>query len=127
MRFTLKKILSVGSGLFVILVIVLYAYYQSRSIIAGPLISLSEPENNMTSTTSLIMVRGVATRAKEITLQARQIFIDLDGRFAEQLLLSPGYNIIELTARDTQGRQMIKDLELVYQAPASGTGDTIIF
>ena len=48
MRFTLKKILSVGSGLFVILVIVLYAYYQSRSIIAGPLISLSEPENNMT-------------------------------------------------------------------------------
>ncbi|OGZ06462.1 MAG: hypothetical protein A2845_06100 [Candidatus Lloydbacteria bacterium RIFCSPHIGHO2_01_FULL_49_22] len=127
MRFTLKKILSVGSGLFVILVIVLYAYYQSRSIIAGPLISLSEPENNMTSTTSLIMVRGVATRAKEITLQGRQIFIDLDGRFAEQLLLSPGYNIIELTARDTQGRQMIKDLELVYQAPASGTGDTIIF
>ena len=73
------------------------------------------------------MVRGVATRAKEITLQGRQIFIDLDGRFAEQLLLSPGYNIIELTARDTQGRQMIKDLELVYQAPASGTGDTIIF
>lgn len=127
MRFTLKKILSVGSGLFVILVIVLYSYYQSRSIIAGPLITLSEPENNMTSTTSLIMVRGVATRAKEITLQGRQIFIDLDGRFAEQLLLSPGYNIIELTARDTQGRQMIKDLELVYQAPASGTGDTIIF
>lgn len=127
MRFTLKKMLSVGSGLFVVLAIILYSYYQSRSIIAGPLITLSEPENNMTSTTSLIMVRGVATRAKEITLQGRQIFIDLDGRFAEQLLLSPGYNIIQLTARDTQGRQMIKDLELVYEAPASGVGDTIIF
>lgn len=127
MRFTLKKMLSVGSGLFVVLAIILYSYYQSRSIIAGPLITLSEPENNMTSTTSLIMIRGVATRAKEITLQGRQIFIDLDGRFAEQLLLSPGYNIIQLTARDTQGRQMIKDLELVYEAPASGVGDTIIF
>lgn len=121
MRFTLKKILSIGSGVLIILVIVFYAYYQSRSIIAGPLIALSEPENNTTSKTSLIMVRGVATHAKELTLQGRQIFIDLEGRFAEQLLLSPGYNIIELTARDAQGRQIIKDLELVYLPVASST------
>ena len=121
MRFTLKKILSVGSGVFIVLVIVFYAYYQSRSIIAGPLIVLSEPENNATSKTSLIMVRGVATHAKELTLQGRQIFIDLEGRFAEQLLLSPGYNIIELTASDTSGRQIVKDLELVYLPVASST------
>ncbi len=121
MRLTFKKILSVGSGLLIVLIIVFYAYYQSRSIIAGPIIVLSEPENNTTSKTALIVVRGVATHAKELTLQGRQIFIDLEGRFAEQLLLSPGYNIIELTARDTSGRQIVKNLELVYQPVASST------
>ncbi|KKU79499.1 MAG: hypothetical protein UY04_C0007G0010 [Parcubacteria group bacterium GW2011_GWA2_47_7] len=114
MRITLKKVLSVSTGILIVAVIVFYAYYQSRSVIAGPLIELSEPQDYMTSTTSLIMIRGVAINAKELTLQGRQIFIDLSGRFAEQLLLSPGYNIIELTAKDAQGRQIIKKLELVY-------------
>ena len=117
MRFTLKKALSVAAFIAVVGAIVFFAYYQSRSIVEGPQITLSLPANGITSTSSLITIRGVARHAKEITLQGRPIFIDLEGRFAEQLLLSHGYNIIELTAKDAQGKEIRKTLELVYDAP----------
>ena len=117
MRFTLKKALSVGSFVLVVGTIVFFAYFQSRAIVEGPQITLSEPQNGITSASSLITVRGVAKHAKEITLQGRPIFIDLEGNFSEQLLLSQGYNIIELTAKDAQGKEIRKILELVYDVP----------
>ena len=117
MRFTLKKALSVGSFVLLVGAIVFFAYFQSRAIVEGPQITLSEPENGITSTSSLITIRGVAKHAKEITLQGRPIFIDLEGKFAEQLLLSRGYNIIELTAKDAQGKEIRRTIELVYNAP----------
>ena len=119
MRYTLKKILSYSAIGLVLGIIVFYTYYQSRAIIAGPQIDIIEPMSGLTSTTSLILVRGVATHAKELTLQGRQILIDLDGRFAEYLLLAEGYNIIELTARDAQGKHVKKTIELVYHTPSS--------
>ncbi len=118
MRFNFKKILTLGVGILVVGIIVFYSYIQSRAIIAGPQIELAEPENGITSEKSLILVRGNATNAKELTLDGRSIFIDLTGNFAEQLLLAPGYNIIELTAKDAQGRSIAKNIELVY-APAN--------
>jgi hypothetical protein len=53
-------------------------------------------------------------------LNGRPIFIDLEGRFFEKLLLSPGYNIIELTAKDTQGRAIEKHLEIMYEPSLRG-------
>ena len=120
MRITLKKVLAVGSGVLLVGTILIYAYYQSLAIIEGPQISVIAPENGITSTTSLVHIYGSVRHAKETTLQGRPIFIDLEGRFSEQLLLAEGYNIIELTAKDAQGREIKRKLELVYQKPYSG-------
>jgi len=106
--------ISVGLGLLFVGVIIFYTYFQSRAIIAGPQIMLKSPENGMTATTSLLTVEGTITNAKETTLNGRRLFIDLKGNFSEQLLLSSGYNIIELTAKDAEGRTVKKSLEIVY-------------
>ena len=102
-------------AIFIVL-IALYAYYQSRAIIEGPGIVIEAPSNGMTSTTSLVAVLGVTTHAKEITLDGRPIFINLEGYFSEKLVLMEGYNIIELVAKDNEGRVVRKTIELVYQA-----------
>ncbi len=112
---TIKRVLVWGAGFLLVAVIVGYALYQFRAIIAGPEIILTSPQNGITSTSSLITVSGVARHVKEITLDGRSIFIDLKGNFREQLLLMPGYNIIELTARDVEGREQKKAVELVYR------------
>ena len=120
MKLTLKKVLSTSLAFSLVAIIVFYAYYQSRAVIEGPRINITAPENAITSTTSLLTITGTAIHAKELTLDGRPIFIDLEGRFFEQLLLSPGYNIIELTAKDAQGREIKKRLEVVYTQPQSG-------
>ncbi len=114
MQITLKKVLSTASIVLIVGIIAFYAYYQSRAIIAGPQIFITEPQHGATATSSLLIIRGVAIHTTEITLQGRPIFIDLQGNFSEELLLADGYNIIELTAKDTQGRQVKKVLELTY-------------
>ena len=96
-------------------VIVFYSYYQSRSIIEGPSITIETPGIGTTSTTSLISIVGVVKHAKEVTLDGRPIFIDLSGRFNEKLVLMDGYNIIELVAKDKEGRVEKKTIELMYQ------------
>lgn len=108
-----KPLAALGVGVF-IGVIAFYSYYQSRAIIAGPVIEIIEPRGGVVATTSLLMVRGVARHANEVTLQGRPIFIDLEGRFTEQLLLMDGYNIIEFTAKDLDGRIERKTVELIH-------------
>ncbi|OGZ08300.1 MAG: hypothetical protein A3D65_01030 [Candidatus Lloydbacteria bacterium RIFCSPHIGHO2_02_FULL_50_13] len=118
MHFAPKQLFSaLLVGIF-IGVIIFYGYYQSRAIIAGPTIVVDMPKTGATATTSLVTVRGSVARATVITLQGRPIFIDLNGRFSEQLLLMDGYNIIELTAKDAEGRVERKVIELAYQKVA---------
>ncbi len=123
MRFTLKKGISWLSIFGLVAVIVFYAYYQSRSIIAGPTITLYSPQDGEIAPTALVHVRGKAERANELTLDGRVIFIDLAGNFNEELLLFSGYNIIELAAKDTDGREIKKTIGLVW----NGTESSALF
>ena len=45
----------------------------------------------------------------------RQMFTDEEGEFSEKLLLSYGYNIITVKAKDRFGRETKKTLELIYK------------
>ena len=101
-----------------------YAYYQSRGIISGPQISVISPQNGETIRNPLVHVYGTTKRAKQITLDGREIFIDLEGNFGEELLLAPGYNIIELAALDAEGHNTKKTLEVVYYEDAIQAGSS---
>jgi len=109
-KYYLTRFFAIGA--FVI--VVSYAYYQSRAVLEGPVIVIAEPEDGITTTSSFIRVAGKSTHAKELHLDGRPIFIDTEGYFDERLLLLPGYNIIELNATDAQGRSATTSLRLYY-------------
>ena len=115
MHLTLKSLTAPFLVILLMGLIVLYAYNRSRSIIEGPRILVDTPLSGEIATTSLITIRGTIAHAKEITLDGRPIFIDTDGQFSEQLLLMEGYNIIELVAKDTEGREERKAIELTLR------------
>ena len=102
--------ITIGSLFFL-----LYIFYQGKSIIEGPLISIQSPINGATITSSLIEVRGISDNIARISLNDRPIFIDEEGFFKEKILLSPGYNIIKLSAADKFGRVKEQILELIYR------------
>ena len=117
MNWTLKRIFRWFFWISFAGVIIFYAFYQSRLVREGPIIVIAGPENYTATENALIRVHGVATQAKELSLNGRSIFTDLQGNFDEQLLLLPGYNIIELTARDAGGREVRKSIELTLLEP----------
>lgn len=92
-----------------------YALYQTKSLREGPQLLITTPLNGSLATTSLLVISGTAKNISWITLNGRQIYVDEAGNFREQLLLSYGYNIITLSAKDKFGRSVSKKLELVYK------------
>jgi hypothetical protein len=90
-----------------------YSVFQARKIMSGPKISIASPHNGATVQDSLIYVAGVAKNIKEISVNDRPIFIDENGNFQEKLLLSPGYNIIKLKAKDKFGKEVQKEIQNV--------------
>ena len=92
-----------------------YGLFQMRNLILGPVITLSTPSNGAAVSDSLIPIVGSTKNIAFISLNDRAIFIDEEGYFNEQVLLSYGYNILTLKARDKFGRETIKTLELIYK------------
>lgn len=92
-----------------------YAIYQSRNIVAGPIITISDPENGTTTTQPLVKISGIAKNVKKITLNDRPIDIDEVGNFDERLLLSEGYNILKISGWDKFDKKTEKIIQLVYK------------
>ena len=97
------------------LVIVGYSLFQAQKILRGPIIEVNSPENATTYNQPLIEVSGRAQNISYLNLNDRPIFTDKDGYFKEKLLLSPGYNIIKLDARDKFKKYTEKKLELILK------------
>ena len=97
------------------IVIVGYSLFQASKLISGPIIDIYTPQNGATYSQILIEINGRARNIAFINLNNRPIFTDKNGYFKEQLLLSPGYNIIKLDAKDKFGKYTEKKLELILK------------
>lgn len=91
-----------------------YFIFNFRIFIAGPDIIITSPQNGQTTDKELIEVVGKATNVNFISLNDRSIFIDSNGNFKEFLLLSPGYNIIIVKAKDKFERNISKNIEIIF-------------
>jgi hypothetical protein len=95
-------------------IVVGYSFFQARKILGGPQIKIDEPQNGTVFEEPLVVIRGRTRNINSIFLNDRPIFIDDEGYLSEKLLLSAGYNIIELQAKDRFGKTTEERLELVY-------------
>lgn len=101
--------------LLFVFVILGYAYFRTKDLVQGVKITVYEPQNNSTLTTSLFEIKGKITKSSAVYINDRKIFLDETGGFKEKLLLSPGYNIITVRAEDRFKRETEKKIELVYK------------
>jgi hypothetical protein len=115
MRDTVKK--SVNIILIVVFVVLLggYSYGRARNIIFGPQIEILEPSDGDIMEDDLLTIKGKVKNVSYLFLNGRQIFIDENENFKEELLLHYGYNIIEITAKDRFDQTEKKTLQIVYK------------
>ena len=109
------KLLNTVVVVLLFLIIVIYAGYRTKDMITGPVLVVSFPSSGMTFDESLIEVRGEVKNASSITMNDRQIFVNEEGKFKEDFLLSEGYNEVEVEIKDKFDRVRREVLKLVYQ------------
>jgi hypothetical protein len=101
-----------------------YSIFNSRIFIAGPEITISEPQNgSLIEGNPLIQVSGSAKNISKISINDRKIYTDENSYFQESVLLNPGYNIIQIKAEDKFGREEIDKLEVVYSGEKKSISD----
>ena len=92
-----------------------YSLFQAQKLISGPIIEIYTPQNGATYNQTLIEIDGRARNVSYLNLDNRPIFTDKNGYFKEKLLLSPGYNIIKLDAKDKFNTYREKTLQVVLK------------
>jgi hypothetical protein len=95
--------------------IVGYSYFRAENLLTGPRLEILEPKNGTTLKTPEIVLKGEAKNISFLTLNGRQIYTDSAGNFSRELLLSGGYNIITVVAKDKFNRVVQKSIQLTYE------------
>lgn len=112
---SIKKYLRIGlfSGLFIF--IIFYTIIETKTLARGVDIVLTGIQNGQVFEEDLVILSGAAKHANHLTLNGRPIPIDKENNFTEELLLSPGYNIITLEALDRFDKKTLKVYEVFYK------------
>lgn len=112
-RTTFLRIIKVGSAILIVLLIIAYALWRSLAYARGPQITILEPTNYASITSSTTHVIGRVERANVITLNGKAITIDEQGNFNETIIVFPGTNILTFEARDQFSRTVKKQVQVV--------------
>ena len=114
-RNSITKKLKIAVVLLILIFVISYAVFNSRIFIAGPQIHIESPQNGaLISDSPLIHIKGNVENIAYLRLNGREIYTDESGVFEEALLLSNGYNIIQLVAKDRFDREEMAELQIVY-------------
>lgn len=124
MRYTPQFILKTSLAVIMCGFVAGYIMFQAQNVWNGPIIIVETPPDGA-SRQEFAKIAGVAHNVAFITLNGRRIYTDKDGNFAERLLLSEGYNVAEVAAKDKFGRNVEKTIEIVYKEEERGYSLTI--
>lgn len=116
---SLRSILQIAMGVLLFLIIAGYGVYQAQDFWAGPIISITSPADGFEADEHLVNLTGRAERISYLNLNGRQIFTDRNGYFEEELLLSPGYNIMTVAGEDAFGRETEEHVRVILNASSS--------
>lgn len=90
----------IGLSLLAVLVAVVYIGNQIRSVLAAPFLVINEPNSDQTIAANSIVVSGKSEVGASVFINNQPVLTDSSGQFTENLLLSPGLNVIEIVERN---------------------------
>ncbi len=90
-------------------IVVIYGILRIVPIMRGVVIQTYLPEEEEVALDSF-MLTGNAKHARTLSINGRSILIDPDGKFQDEVILSPGMNKIKITAEDVRGKIHSKEI-----------------
>jgi hypothetical protein len=98
-----KKIIKIAGFSIFFIFLIIYAFFVSKDLLFGVKIKNVNLKDGLVLTESVFEITGNARNAINLTLNGREISVNLGGDFDETIALLPGYNIINIKAIDKFG------------------------
>ena len=111
----LKRIIKVVGTLGFFIFIIIYSLFRMKTISTGVDLVVQNIENGGIYTEGVLEIKGNAKRAKVLEINGREISINQNGDFTDFLVLSPGYNIITVSAEDKFGKITKETFEVMRE------------
>lgn len=86
-------------------VIGVYMFFQYRSFLFGPALSVTSPKNGETITKSVIEVKGKTDRYATVLVDEGEAYVGLDGSFKKSIYSYSGEKKITVIAKNRFGKE----------------------
>jgi hypothetical protein len=78
--------------------------YNIKDMVFGAPLVIHTLDDGATVNDSFVPITGSSKHAQSITINGRPIGVNNKGEFSDGVVLSPGYNIVEVAETDTFGK-----------------------
>jgi hypothetical protein len=95
-----------------ILLIVGYGAFEARRLIAGPQITILSPKDGTATSSSMVILEGIAQNISFLTINDSPAYTDESGHFSQVLSPPPGYAIFTVAATDRFGRRARAEVQI---------------
>jgi len=92
-----------GIGLL-ILALFVYLGWEINNIISPPQVTIFEPDNNLRTTESSVVIRGQTKPEVQLTINNELVLLDEEGYFSQEINLINGLNNLEINAKKKHSR-----------------------
>lgn len=110
--FTLRQLLLSTLAIGFIVVGLGYGGFEARRLVAGPQVEVLSPATGSATSSSHLLLTGVAHNISFLTVNGQQAYTDESGRFALLVAPSPGYAAFEVAGTDRFGRRTSKEVHI---------------
>lgn len=104
-----NKFFSSGSSWILVLMalvpVVIFFFFQTKSYIFPPALSITEPSDNVVLTQEKIEIKGKTIPDATVWVNGQLAELSFDGSFSSVIKLLPGENIIEVKAVNRRGKE----------------------
>ncbi len=87
-----------------------YGLFEARKLIEGPQISIKSPSNGVATSSSAVVVSGIAENISFLTINDAPAYTDESGHFSVTLSPPPGYTVFTVRGVDRFGRRTSKQV-----------------
>jgi hypothetical protein len=93
--------------------------YNVKDLLFGTPFVVSTAYDGTTVEDTFMPVTGIARHARELLINGRSVSLDRKGNFNDGVVLSPGYNIVEVAVKDRFGNNKVKTYHWVVEPTQS--------
>ena len=122
----MKSPFTLTAGLYVLLgtMVLGLVAYNVKDLVFGTPLTVTTTTDGATLTTPFLPISGTARHARELLINGRPVAIDREGVFTDEVVLSPGYNIVEVAFKDQFGKQKVRTYHVVVDTPTAVATNT---